>query len=224
MSSPGYDTGLTRAQRTLLRAAIATRLAPLLVANGGYLRSIKSLPRPLKNGSEDELGWLGNLVQGQVPCIGIALGRKDFEPTGMDIPPIHFRGKLEVALYICSNNLRGYVDGRLETDVVAGASASADPGIDTMLEHVEELLLGESYDLGNGRPTSELTFEHEDEVFTGGDVTVWEQRASIWLEREINPDRSITQLVTEIQGLHSLEPTTDPENPLVETRTELESP
>lgn len=203
MAGPKYDTGLTRAQRTLLRAAIATNLADLLKANGGYLRALKSLPLPLRGTSDDDLGWIGEHALGQTPCILIALGRKDYD--SVDVSDV-WRGKIDVALYVCSSNLRGYIDGRLETDVVASADSTADPGIDTILEHAEERLLGQSFELGGlaSQRTSDMRPSSEDEVFTNGEMTVWEQRYSIYVERQVNPDRAVAQNLLTIEGDHSI--------------------
>lgn len=221
MSAPTFDTGLSRPQRTLLRAAIATRLAPLLVANGGYLRLIRSLPRPLSGRDPEELDWFRKAFQGQTPCAAIALGAKKHHPAGLEATEV--RGELEVVVYIASANQRGFIDGRLETDVVAAAGPTNDPGIDAMLEHVEELLLGQSFVLGtapNTSTTSELKFEREEELWTDGDLTVWGEHATLLLERPINPDRLIAQLCTDVQTTTSIEGA-DPANPIVTTDTNL---
>lgn len=223
MPGPVYDTGLTRAQRTLLRATIAAQLSDLLVANGGYLHAIRSLPRPLKNSSEEELGWIGYVAQGQYPMVLIALGSKSYE--SVDVSAV-YRGKIEVSIYACSGNIRGVIDGRLETDVVAASDATKDPGIDTILEHVEERLLGQGFELGNlpAQRTTHMDPESEEELVTGGDCTVWEQKYSLYVMREVNPDRKVTQLNLTMEAQTSIEPTSDPENPLVDTVANLEAP
>ena len=224
MSGPKFDTGLARAQRTLLRSAVATALSDLLSTNGGYLRAIRSLPRPLRGHDLDELGFIGNAIQGQAPCVLIALGAKKYEPVDMDSI---YRGRVEVALYVCSNNLRGRIDGRIETDVAAAADATKDPGIDAILENVEERLLGTSFHLGSqttaAAVTSQMFPESEDEVFTGDDMTVWEQRYSVELYREPNPNRAITAVVTSVETDTEIEGA-DPANPIVTTVANLEAP
>lgn len=223
MPGPKYDTGLARAQRTLLRAAIAAQFSDLMLANGGYVRAIKSIPRPLKD-SEEELGWIGMHAQGQSPCIIIALGGKKYE--SVDVGADVYRANIDVAIYICSTNVRGLIEGRLETDTVAAGDATKDPGIDTMLEHVEERLLGQSFKLGGlaSQRTSEMDPESEDELFTNGELSIWEQKYSVWVPREVNPNRAITQLNTSIETQTSIAPITDPENPFVDTVANLETP
>lgn len=224
MSAPTYDTGLAKPQRTMLRAAIAARLSPLLVANGGYLRAVMSLPRPLAGSSEIELDWFRRAFQGQTPCIAIALGSKKHQPAGLEATEV--RGELEVAIYVASTNQRDLVAGRLEADISSTTDPKSDPGVDAMLEHVEELLLGQNFVLVNGAvssTTSELKFESEEEVYTDGNLTVWGERATLLVERPINPDRLITQLMTEIQTTTSIEGA-DPANPIVTTDQTLGAP
>lgn len=213
-----FDTGLFRAQRSAVRESIAARLAPLLKANGRYVRKIGNLPRPLKGHDEEELGFLANEVQGNAPCIVVALGRKEYQSAGMDIPATQFRGELEVAIYVASANSRAFVEGRLAQDVPAMSDATADPGIETMLEHIEELLIGQMIDL---KGTADMRPISEDEVFTGGDYSVWEQRYTLLVDRFLNPERLNTKILTSIEGANNLDGA-DPGNPVVDTVSTLE--
>ena len=63
----------------------------------------------------------------------------------------------------------------------------------------------------------------EDEVVTFPDLSIWEQRYQCLVEREINPDRSITDLMTAIRGSHVLSERDD-EIEIAETITPLEVP
>lgn len=221
MPGPVYDTGLPRAQRTMLRAALAARFADLLKTNGGYLRTITTIPKLIKG--EDDLGWIGMRVQGGTPCVIIALGDKKYE--SVDIDDI-YEAEIDVTLYVCSAHARSVLEGRLETDVVAASDATADPGIDTILEHLEERLLGQAFDLGGleSQRTSPMEPQAENEFVTDGEITVWEQKYSVWVPREVNPNRAITQLNTSIETQTSIEPASDPENPFITTVADLETP
>ncbi len=213
-----YDTGLMAPQRTLIRAAIASRLAPLLKANGGFLARIAAMPRPLRSRDEDEIGLLVNQLSGVTPAVLIALGRLPLQSTNTD--GREWSGELEIVLYAVSSSARSFVDGRLASDGVAAADPTADPGIEAMLEQIRQLLLGQ--DLGVNT-TSEFRGHAEDELYTFSDITIWEQHYTMQLEIEINPNRAITEIATEVLVDNDLDGA-DPVNPLVETITQLEAP
>lgn len=213
-----FDTGLFRSQRSAIRAHIAARLGDLLKVNGGYVIAIRDLPRPLRGQMPDELAFIAEAVSGTVPAILIALGRKDFAPLGMDIPPTHFTGEVEVVLYAVTSSARSLVAGRLTMDGPGAADPTADPGMEAFLEHIEERLAGQTIDLST---THELRPQHEDEVYTGGDYTVWEQRYLLVVERELNPERDNTKILVSIEAKNNLDGA-DPANPVVDTVSTLE--
>lgn len=211
-----FDTGLPKPQRTLIREALVRRLAPLLKAAGGYLHGIAELPRPLRSiapETEDNT-ILFRVLNGRAPAVAIALGKRTHESSGT--LATEGRGTIEVFLYVASQHNRGLVDGRLAADVVSFGSASsvpvvapnklADPGIEVMLEHVEQMLLGHSLEDEDGDELAtigELRETDEDELDTFEDVTVWQQRYEIAVDRIINPARDVTQLLLSIQGNHT---------------------
>ncbi len=199
-----FDTQLTKAQRSLVREAVIAKLAPLRIANGKYIAAIGALPRPLR-GEDDDAGWamITMATGGASPAILVALGNAKYEP--FDTEALEVVSVLEIAIYIVTANKRGLVDGRLASDVVATASALADPGVETALEHIQELLLGQ--DLGINT-VYELHLETESEVSTGVDDSAWEQRYSVRMQRAINPDRLITELMTEIESGNELDDVT----------------
>ncbi|MDQ3295076.1 MAG: hypothetical protein M3619_00640 [Myxococcota bacterium] len=214
-----YDTGLAIPQRTAIRDAILAKLAPLkktavpaayVAANG-----IKTLPRPLRGaGDDDGMTMLANAMQGQAPAIAVALGRLTYEGGGTSSTEVG--AELEVVLYVASAHQRSPDAGRLFGDVLASASNSNDPGIFTMLEHVRERVLGQSLGVAG---VGVLVPAEEDEVYTGDDATIWEQRYTLSLDVPINPFRAVTQLLTSIQGEHELDEIADGHalDPLVTT-------
>jgi hypothetical protein len=220
-----YDTGLLVSQRAAIRDALIARLAPLkkTAAVPGYIpaNGIKTLPRPLRGqGDEDGLGMLAEVLKHQAPAIVIALGRLSYESGGGEA--IEARAELEIAIYIASGHQHALDAGRLYGGALAAASNTNDPGIFTMLEHVRERVLGQSLGIvGVDVPRA----VEEDEVFTGDDATIWEQRYTLALDVQINPFRAITQTVTEIEGLHKLKPDIPDghtHDPLVTTLADLE--
>jgi len=221
-----FDSGLHRPQRSVIRHALVERLAstptgngrPMLKANGGYLAKIGVLPRPLKGDSDDELGFVWIALQGATPSLCVALGRMDLTPIDGNES---YLGELEIAIYALSKNLRAFVDGRLSPDVVAGGDAAADPGIETMLEHVREVLCGQELDVIG---VHEIRPKYEDEVVTDGDGSLWEQRFSVLVETSVNPQRANSDLVTSIEAQHELDGLDASGQPLVDTISFLEVP
>jgi hypothetical protein len=189
-----YDTGLAKPQRTLIRQAVMARLA-LLKKPALYLQAVAALPLKIQGRSDEEgLGFLALALNGAAPALAVVLGRGDVAAAGQNAA--HARKTIELVVYVVSNNVRGLVDGRLAGDAASAASDSADPGIETMVEHVEQMLLG--FDLGIDG-VEEIRPVSEDELATGQDVTIWEVVFSIRVDRSINHDRSITQLLLDIE-------------------------
>lgn len=223
-----FDTGLHRAQRTEIRQALLDRLGALLVTPTGvnaggagrYLRAVRWIPRPLRNDSSEELAHIADVAQGQAPAVCVALGRKTYEASGMGIPAVQFRSDIEVAVYVISANGRSREDGRLSTDVAGASDPKADPGIEVILEHIEELLLGQELNI---KSAYELRPVSEDELATFGDVTVWEQRYLIGVDRVINPDRDVDDVLVDIEARNNF---VDDEaaNPVVDSIAELAAP
>lgn len=100
------------------------------------------------------------------------------------------------------------------------AVLAADPGIDTVLEHVAELLCRS----GLGIPTVyELRPLSEDEVVTGADFAVWEQRYALRVQRDNDTNRGIIRRVREIEPRHQADGA-GIANPVAAAITRLESP
>lgn len=211
-----FDSGMYRPLRSAMRHAVIERLGstptgngkPLLKASGGYVAKIGALPRPLKGESEDELAFIWIALQGATPSLAVALGRMEVSPIDGNES---YAGELELAVYSLSKNLRAFVDGRLSPDIVAGGDPTADPGIETMLEHVREILCGQELDLVG---VHELRPKSEDEVVTDGEGSLWEQRFTVVVEVSVNPQRASSDLATAMEA----------QDGLVHTLTELEVP
>lgn len=219
MTAPTYDTGLGAPQRTLIRNALVERLQPLLRANGGFLRKIGTLPWTIRSKSDDDIGWLVQAIDSQTPAIIVALGRRDFESIGTF--GLEWNGPIEVVVYCASSNARSVVDGRLAGDAAAAIDPTADPGIEAMLEiAMRQIILGQDLDIPT---THEFRAASEEEVYTFMEYTLWEQRYTVEVQVDINPDRAVTTQVGEIDVANNLD--TDGATDLtVETLTTLEAP
>lgn len=219
-----FDTGLAKPQRTLIRAAIEAQLADLLKSARvpGYVRSIKHLPKTMRGHSDDDgRAMLLDALQGQAPAIAIALGRKTYDRIGPNT--LEVTAEIEIAVYVVSANERGLVEGRLEQDSTAERTLTSDPGIDTMLEHVEERLVGQELGIDT---VSALSAVGEEEVATHKDLTIWAQTYRVMVDRTVNPARNVTQKVTSVENRLGLDGVSgdlsDPAEPFVTTVSDIE--
>lgn len=222
-----FDSGLYVPQRTAIRRALVDRLGSTLTGNGrsllksagGYIVKIGVLPRPLKGDSDEELGLVWIALQGATPSLCVALGgMSDFESIDGNEAQT---AKLEVAVYSLSRNLRSFVDGRMSPDVVAASDPTADPGVETMMEHVREILCKQDLDLIG---VHELWQKSEDEVCTDGEGTLWEQRFSVLIETSVNPQRADSDPVTSVEVQHDLDGLDDSQEPFLDVTNDLEVP
>jgi len=197
-----FDTGLAASQRKTIRDALVTRLGALKKVEGLYLAAVK--PSALVfDGTQESLDQLREEVKGQTPAILVACGRKTFGAAGATTARDRHAATLEVHVYVCSDNVRGYV-ARVAGDVVSEADDEADPGTDTMLEHVEELVNG--YRISDASETIHgLIPVDEDEVYHGQDFAIWHVRYTVLVERTTLRNKGITELVESILTTQDLE-------------------
>lgn len=141
-----FDTGLSAPTRTLVRNAIVDALAPLLTTSGLYLRSIKPFAGTIGGAGDDEgIDRAYEVIGTQAPAILVSAGDVTYARTGNT--GHQWQGELTVQVIALTNNARS-LDARLAADVVAGASNTADPGLDVILEHAAQLLTGSNLGLG----------------------------------------------------------------------------
>jgi hypothetical protein len=213
------DTGLDVPQRTLVRAAMVTRLAPLLRANGGYLADVRPLSSAIRAGSDDELDRLHHEA-GAAPCVLVACGLKSYVESGQGSPRDQYQTQLELHVYVMSRNLRSHL-ARVAGDVGSDAALTADPGIEVMLEQVEELLIG--FHPADGAGTSSTLYrlvpQSEDEVHQDVDTLLWRQTYSLRMQRELHRHTAAGPITT-VRGRH-LVAGAETQNPLITTETDL---
>ncbi len=201
--SQAFDTGLSKSTYAAIRDALVARLELLkrTAAPALYLVSVATVARPMRGqGDEDGLGLVAMALKGQAPSVAVALGRSQVETIGLEA--VDGREQIEFSIFVASSHQAGREDGRLYGDAASAASNSADPGIFTMLQHVRELVHGQSLEIDG---VSEPRWSEQDEVFTGDDATIWEQKYTVLAEVSINPDRSVTEVLESIQAQHRLD-------------------
>ena len=214
-----FDTGLDKPQRTKIRDALIARLASLKISAGLYLQNVVTIPRPIRGDGDDlGLGALEVAAQAQAPTVAIALGGAKVKEGSEEA--IIGQAEIEFALYVISKHGRAMDAGRLYGDAIAAASNTADPGVFVMLEHIRERVHGQDLGVsGVDVPRWKL----EDELITEENITIWEQRYSVLVSVEINPDRAETEVMTSIEAEHEGDGITGVEdNPIVTTITPLD--
>lgn len=190
-----FDTGLARPQRTTLRNGAVTLLAGLR-RPAGYLQAVIPWGGVVR-GFTDDLGidQLWKALMGRAPAIAVSLGDRANEPAGMG--GFNGKGPIELLVYFYSNHLRELEAGRLSQDAVALANDVADPGLDVMLEHAEELLVGQY--VGTNKTIKQIALRREEELRTENGFTLWVQRYAVEITRTINPHRGLTQMLEELR-------------------------
>jgi hypothetical protein len=224
MVSQQFDTGLPLPQRTALRRAIVAHLGtaptghgtPLLKSRGGYVAAIGQAARTI--GDAEDLAILMAAFQNTAPspAIAVALGDQRFTAMGIGAGD-NWTGELELAVYAVSTHPRSLVEGRLAPDVTAAGDATVDPGIETMLEHIRELLCGQELGIAT---LHEIRPKAEREVATGADVTIWEHSFTVQVDVPINAQRAVSDLMTSIEAQVDIESGGLP----ITTITEFEAP
>lgn len=215
-----FDTGLARAQRTLIRDGVVLLLSGLLRANGGYLQAVIPWGGVIR-GYTDEVGidLLRAELTGRAPAIAVALGDRVSEPAGQG--GFVVKGAIELTLYHYANHLRSLTAGRTAIDAAALANDTLDPGLDVMLEHAEELVIGQR--VGAAAVTNPVgetkrstpSIKHivptrEEELATDKTNTLWAQRFAVQVDRVINPKRSVVQMLEELRAV--VRPSEVPDN------------
>jgi hypothetical protein len=213
-----FDTDLTIAQRTKLRDAVVTRLGALLRSNGLYLDDVKPFGRPLRGTlGEDELGDLARACVPGRSTILVALGGARFKPLGVNGVRDRYLADVDLMLYFSSNNARSLLD-RVAQDPGSTRSNKKDPGVEVMMEHARELMLG--YQISDASETIyRIIPADEDEIDTGDDYVFWMQNYVVQFETSVKRYKNLTELMTLLHATYSEMTTETEQNPIVTTET-----
>lgn len=215
-----FDHALGKPLRALVQDAIVNLLARLDVANGGYLLAIEPTTTQIHGiagGDEQGLALLYDQLRGRAPAILVTTCDKSYSPAG---DSFRWLGKLNVEIYFFVNSLRSRI-ARLAGDVVSDFDPLADPGIYVIMEHVEELLIGQNPG-GTLGQIKELRPVAENQIAGDDEVEIWRQVYSVVLARSINDKRDIDLELREIATYHRLaDHQADTDEPIVTTETDL---
>jgi hypothetical protein len=193
-----FDTGMDTPQRTVIRQGLVSRLEALKAPL--YVRTVKGFHTRVRG--DDQVAQLLEHSGGQLPALFVYCGRKATDVQAVRGDLDRHLAELTVHVYVVVNNLRSPLS-RIEADVAALADDTKDPGIDVILEHVYELLIGYKVPETDGSQTIyELRPSIEDEVEDLADATVWEQQWTVKVQRDPDRTKGITQLIEEVQSTH----------------------
>lgn len=204
-----FDTGLPRAQRTLIRDGVVELLGGLLRANGGYLAAVIPWGSIVRGYTDaDGIDELKAALNGRAPAIAVALGDRVTSPGGMGSNG--WKSDLELVLYHYGNHPRSLTAGRTSIDARALASDVRDPGLEVMLEHAEELVVGQRVGAAaTTNPVGEVSRAvpsikqvvptREEELATEAGLTLWAQRYAVQIDRRVNRYRGVAQLLEELR-------------------------
>jgi len=190
-----FDTGLAAPQRTLVLNGVITLLSALKLPTG-YLAAVVPFGAVIRSYTDtDGIKMLYEALSGQTPAIAVTLGNRSSKPAGSG--GYHAMCELELLLYFASNNMRDLAKGRLLIDDSGTAANTADPGLHVMMEHAEELVVGQR--CGVSDTIKQIRSDRQEELATLDDMTLWIQTYQVTLTRSINEYRGITQLLESLR-------------------------
>lgn len=200
MATHDFDTGATKAGRTLLRDAIVARLGQLTTASGLYLVAIVPLPAQFRDDDGAFEHMLINIIAGRSPVVAVSLGDGKLSSGGAGYSDEWYED-LEVYAY-CLSSLSAGTLLRLTGDASSLAALSKDPGVEIAAEHVRERLAG-------WRPTAAglLAKElrptgFEPDFYFGEDYTIARLTFTVQMRADVNRLRGFTQLLEGVDATH----------------------
>lgn len=219
-----FDTGLTRPQRTVVQDSVLLLLDRLRYRTSptpsGYLRALVPFCGKVR-GPSDEVGidQLWDVLQGRAPAIAVGIGDMLYSPAGTG--GFKWTAQLEVDVYILCNQSRSR-EARMVGDVVTWADDTKDPGVNVILEHVEELLVG--VDLKASDYTiRELRPVRANELGSGNEQALWHFGLTVQVGRSMkHRPRDITQELTLIATTYSATEPVSSTQVTTETRTDID--
>lgn len=206
-----FDTGLSAPQRTLIRDGVITLLSPLKRSAGGYLADVAEFGWVVR--TYTDVHGIERLMKtiNRAPAIAVGLGSLFGAPSprAMGAGSNSAMGELEILLYCATQHARDQVVGRHKADVVALADDIADPGLDIIMEHARELMLG-MYP-ATATSVKQIKFQSEEELVSDEPITIWLQtyRVTTQIYAGGREWRTPEQLLTSINWRL----TTDPDEP-----------
>lgn len=191
-----FDNGLHVPQRTRIRRGAVTLLSGLKRSAGGYLVDVIPYGGVVRTYTDTEGVQQIVATLSRAPSIAVAVGDRASLVAG--IGGYQERGEIDLLIYFSNNNARSEQRWRQEIDSAGLASDTADPGLDVILDHAKELLIGQLV-AGSAKDIKQIRPEREEELVTAEAVTIWLQTYKVTTHVQISEFRTVTQLLTSLR-------------------------
>lgn len=210
-----FDHGLAKPHRTLIRDGAVTLLSGLERINGGYLQFVGKFGAVIRSWTDaDGVDQLFDALSGQAPAIVVAVGDSTSKEAGTG--GFGWTDDFELFVYHVTNHARDMVIGRQAEDPVALVDDAADPGLDVMMAHAKELLVGQRCGVSHAT-MKQVKPDREEELLTKDGVTVWLQSYRIRTALTIKEFRNVTQLLESI-GIRTIQEAGEVNLPAAKTK------
>lgn len=202
-----FDTGLARTLRYTVRTFVLDTLDRLRYratpVPSGYLKALIPHSTDVR-GSNDEVGIdiLFEALNGRAPAVAVVVGDKSYEPAGAQH---RYMATLDVKVYVQSHNSRSML-ARDEGGAEAQLSDLKDPGIEVIMEHIEELLIGAKHSSDH---IKDLRPQREEEIASTKELTLWMMTFQVKVTRSTDWKRDLTEYLTSIHVDHFARRTED---------------
>lgn len=203
-----FATGATAPQRTRLQQGIVSLLSGLKKSAGGYLVEVMAYAFTIDTAADEESVAQFVMALSRAPSIAVHVGERIDQPGG--IGGFSFLGEYDLHVYFSTNNMRNQQVGRMEIDSAGLASDTADPGIHIVLEHARELVCGQYATTPIGADIKQARPFRERAIFTGQQITIWEQLYKVKVQTQLDEFRTVTQLLTSLRMRATLNPSDQP--------------
>ena len=199
-----FDTGFDLPQRTRIRRGAVSLLSGLKRSNGGYLMDVIPWGGIVRVYTDvDGVASLQGALK-KMPAIAVAVGDRSSEVK--TIGGYNEWGSIDLLVYFVSNNARADQIWRHEADATGRANDMADPGLDVMMDHAKELLIGQRCG-APGNDIKQIRPQNERELYTDQSHTIWVQEYQITTLVQISEFRTVTQLLESIRFRAATDPT-----------------
>lgn len=197
-----FDTGAAAPQRTRIRQGAVSILAGLRRPTG-YLVEVMPIEQVVRSWRDDIGCAILYATLIRFPSIAVCVADRLSEVKG--IGGYQERGEIDLFLYHASNNARVGVVGRQAIDSAGTANDHADPGLDVIMDHAKELLIGQRLD--SGLDIKQVRPDHEEQLYSAAPVQIWLQAFKVTVNVQISQFRTANQLLESIRFRLTSKPT-----------------
>jgi hypothetical protein len=146
----------------------------------GYLRHVGTYNGPVDS-SDDGIAALYDAFGGQTPAVLVSAVGGTVSPDSAT--RTRFTRTISIEIYVISNNLRSR-GSRTQSDVVAAATPTADPGVFQIIEDLHDALAGQ---VSSTDRVGVFTPTREEPILRVAEFTIWQCTYSVQVDAHVNP-------------------------------------